>query len=146
MASAEQTFRTDLARPTRPSVDCRPTLTSFSTTSHSRNYFTPVDPFGPNGSTSGPFSRPNLDRFGNVGRNNYFGPAFFNTDLAMAKNVPIHEEITGQFRLDAFNVFNHISPGNPGNSCIDCSGAGVITGMAIGQSPRQLEFSATINF
>jgi hypothetical protein len=121
-------------------------LSSFSTTSHSRNYFTPVSPLASNGATSGPFSRPNLDQFGNLGRNNYFGPSFFNTDLAVAKNIPIHENIIGQFRLDAFNVFNHISPGNPGNTCIDCSGAGIITGMAIGQSPRQLELSATINF
>jgi hypothetical protein len=121
-------------------------LTSFSTTSHSRNYFTPVAPFGPNGSVSGPFSRPNRDQFGNIGRNNYFGPSFFNTDLAVAKSIPIHEEIAAQFRLDAFNVFNYISPGNPGNNCIDCNGAGIITGMALGSSPRQLEFSATIKF
>ena len=52
------------------------------------------------------------------------------------KNTPIHENITAQFRMDAFNVFNHINAGNPGNTCIDCSGAGVITGMAVGQVVR----------
>ena len=62
------------------------------------------------------------------------------------KDTPIHENITAQFRMDAFNVFNYIGPGNPGNTCIDCSGAGIITGMALGQSPRQLEFSVTISF
>ena len=62
------------------------------------------------------------------------------------KNTPIHENITAQFRMDAFNFFNYISPGNPGNTCIDCTGAGIITGMAIGQSPRQLEFSVTLVF
>ena len=62
------------------------------------------------------------------------------------KNTQIRENITAQFRMDAFNVFNHINPGNPGNSCIDCTGAGVITGMAIGDSPRQLEFSITLSF
>jgi hypothetical protein len=62
------------------------------------------------------------------------------------KNTKILENITTQFRVDAFNVFNHINPANPGNTCIDCSGAGVITGMAIGAQPRQLEFSATVTF
>ena len=74
------------------------------------------------------------------------GPAFFNTDLSIAKNTPIRENLTAQFRFDAFNFFNYISPANPGNTCIDCAGAGIITGMAIGQSPRQLEFSVTFIF
>ncbi len=121
-------------------------LTSFNATSHSRSYFTPYPALVSNGSTDGVFARPYLDQFGDVQRNSYFGPAFFNTDLSLMKNTSIHERITAQFRLDAFNVFNHISPGNPGNTCIDCSGAGVITGMAIGQSPRQLEFSVTVSF
>jgi hypothetical protein len=124
-------------------------LTSFNTTSHSRTYFTPYPAFGPNGSTTGPFSRPNLDTFGDAQRNSYTGPSFFNTDLAASKSIPIHEDITAQFRLDAFNVFNHINPANPGNGnpvCIDCTGTGIITAMAIGASPRQLEFSVTVSF
>jgi hypothetical protein len=95
------------------------------------------------------FSRPYLDTFGDAQRNSYTGPSFFNTDLAASKSIPIHEDITAQFRLDAFNVFNHINPANPGGGnpvCIDCAGTGVITGMAIGASPRQLEFSATVTF
>ena len=66
--------------------------------------------------------------------------------MSLLKNTPIHENINAQFRIDAFNVFNHIAAGNPGSNCIDCSGAGIITGMAIGQGPRQLEFSATFTF
>ncbi|AXC15851.1 Oar protein [Acidisarcina polymorpha] len=120
-------------------------LTSFNTASHSRTYFTPVAALTAQGSTSGPFSRPGLDQFGNAGRNSYFGPSFFNTDLSVSKNTPIHENINAQFRLDAFNVFNFISPANP-SSCIDCPGNGVITGMAIGAQPRQLEFSVTVLF
>ena len=81
-------------------------LTSFSTTSHSRTYFVPYPAFGPNGSTTGPFSRPYLDTFGDAQRNSYTGPSFFNTDLAALKNTPIRENISAQFRMDAFNVFN----------------------------------------
>jgi hypothetical protein len=121
-------------------------LTSFDTTSHSRTYFDPYPAFGSNGSSSGPFSRPYIDQFGTVGRNSYSGPSFFNTDMSLLKNTSIHEDITAQFRVDAFNVFNYISPANPGNVCIDCTGAGIITGMAIGAQPRQLELSVTVSF
>jgi hypothetical protein len=124
-------------------------LTSFSTATHSRTYFTPGLPFGPNGSQSGVFVRPNIGQFGNVGRNNYFGPAFFADDLSLLKNIPIHESIVGQFRIDAFNAFNHISPGNPSGKCIDCTAAGsngVITGMGLGSLPRQLQFAVTVKF
>lgn len=120
-------------------------LTSFDTTSHQRTYFTPVAAFTEQGATSGPFSRPLLDQFGTVGRNSYFGPNFFNADMSLLKNTAIYENVLAQFRVDAFNVFNHINPGNP-SSCIDCLGNGVITGMATGAQPRQLEFSATFTF
>ncbi|MEO8735768.1 MAG: TonB-dependent receptor [Edaphobacter sp.] len=123
-------------------------LKSFNPVGHSQTYFIPGPAFGPNGSTSGVFQRPSVDQFGTVGRNNYFGPSFFNADLSLLKNIPIRESIEGQLRVNAFNAFNHINPGNPG-TCIDCSigsNAGVITGMAVGASPRQLEFSARITF
>jgi hypothetical protein len=141
-----------------PDGPCRPNktaarlplaLTSFSTATHSRTYFVPGLPFATNGSTSGVFTRPNITQFGNVGRNNYFGPAFFADDLSLLKNIPIHESIVGQFRVDAFNGFNYISPGNPNGSCIDCAAAGsngVITGMGLGSLPRQLQFSVTVMF
>jgi hypothetical protein len=51
--------------------------------------------------------------------------------------------------MDAFNVFNVINPANPGNTCIDCtaaSGAGTIHGMALGTTPRQLDFALTFKF
>src|SRR5262249_38165571 len=42
---------------------------------------------------TGVFANPGLDTIGNVGRNTYFGPGFFNADLAIAKTVVIHENI-----------------------------------------------------
>jgi hypothetical protein len=124
-------------------------LTSLNATAHSRTYFTPGPTFGTNGSTSGVFVRPNIDQFGTVGRNNYFGPSFFADDLSLLKNFPIHESVQAQFRMDAFNAFNHITPGNPGGKCIDCAAAGsngVITSMGLGVLPRQLQFAITVTF
>jgi hypothetical protein len=124
-------------------------LGSFSTATHSRTYFVPGPAFGANGSPSGVFVRPNIAQFGNVGRNNYFGPSFWADDLSLHKNFPIHESIQAQFRMDAFNAFNHIAAGNPGSVCIDCSvasSAGVVTSSALGILPRQLQFAITVNF
>ena len=84
-----------------------------------------------------------------MGRNNYFGPSFFADDLSLLKNIPVHESIVGQFRIDAFNGFNHIAPGNPNGFCIDCAAAGsngVVTSMGLGSLPRQLQFAVTVMF
>ncbi len=92
---------------------------------------------------TGVFKNPGLDNIGNVKRNTYFGPAFFNDDLAITKAFTIHENIVTKFRMDAFNAFNHINPGNPsGNIESD----GVISGQGAGGTPRQLEFSMRIQF
>lgn len=40
-------------------------------------------------------------------RNNLRSPSFFNIDAGLAKNVPLTEKLSLQFRADAFNVLNH---------------------------------------
>jgi Carboxypeptidase regulatory-like domain len=92
---------------------------------------------------TGIFVNPGLDNVGNVGRNTYFGPGFWSSDLSLAKTITIHESIAAKFRFDAYNAFNHISPGNPGGNI---ESDGTITGGAAGYAPRQLEFSARIQF
>jgi hypothetical protein len=97
------------------------------------------------------FTCPGLDQIGNVNRNTAFGPHFFNSDMSISKNITIHERYTAQFRMDAFNAFNHINFGNP-NGNIDSSSAGSIGGgpfpAGIGgtTNPRQLQFTAHLQF
>jgi hypothetical protein len=50
---------------------------------------------------------------GTVGRNSLRGPAYFQLDLSEAKNFPITERVTMQFRADIFNIFNHPNFENP---------------------------------
>ena len=92
---------------------------------------------------TGVFLNPGLDTIGNVKRNTYFGPAFFNDDLAIVKAFTIHENVVTKFRMDAFNAVNHINPGNPGGNI---ESDGIITGQGAGGSPRQLEFSLHVQF
>jgi hypothetical protein len=91
------------------------------------------------------FTAPGLDEIGNTGRNSTFGPNFFNADIAVQKNFPIHESLFAQFRMDAYNAFNHMSLGNPGGS-ID-NGDQNIGGLFGSQFPtRQLQFSVRLQF
>lgn len=72
------------------------------------------------------------------GRNNIEGPGFKNMDLSLFKNTPIHERLNLRITLDAFNVFNHPSWGQPNAT------TGRITSMA--SSPRLLQFGARLEF
>jgi hypothetical protein len=58
-----------------------------------------------------PFGRP-----GNLGRNTFTGPRYYDTDLNLAKNTSITERINLQFRAECYNVFNRIQFGQPGES------------------------------
>jgi hypothetical protein len=97
------------------------------------------------GSGSG-FSIPALDQIGNVGRNTTFGPTFFNTDLSIQKNFLIRERVTFQLRADGFNAFNHINWSNPGSN-IDQPGSISSGPFPDGSAnPRQMQFSARVQF
>jgi hypothetical protein len=89
------------------------------------------------------FTAPGLDTIGNVRRNSYFGPHFYNVDLSLQKSFSIWEHVETKFRMDAVNAFNHINPGNPGGNI---QNAGTITGEGPGPGPRQLEFSLSAKF
>lgn len=121
-------------------------LGSFDATKHQRAYFNKNNSGGiPLG-----FSTPALDTIGNAGRNDAWGPGYFNTDLALQKNFPIYESLLAQFRVDAFNAFNHINAGFGGSgasSNIDQGEVFVTSSTAeFGQNPRQLQFSLRLQF
>ncbi len=102
------------------------------------------------GTSGSPFYNPGLDNFGNVGQNTVRGPRFFGTDMAISKQFSIWEKVSGTFRFDAFNVFNHIAAGNPGSGSVESGGVIGSAGQGYGQSqdfgPRQLEFSGRVEF
>lgn len=45
--------------------------------------------------------------FGNLGRNAFRGPNFYNVDAALSRNFPIRERLVFDLRLEAFNILNH---------------------------------------
>ena len=136
------------AAPCRPNANghMKTNLSGFDPVSHSRSFWDPQP------KTGGVFSFPGLDQIGNAGANTYTGPGFFNADLGLTKSFSIHESVEAKFRMDAYNAFNHIVPGNPNSNDIFSngsihSGTGYNgNGMSPGSLPRQLEFSARIQF
>jgi hypothetical protein len=89
------------------------------------------------------FSDPGLDNIGNVQRNTYYGPHFWNTDLSLQKAFNVWEKVDTKFRMDLTNALNHINPGTPGGNI---QSPGTITGEAPGPGPRQIEFSLSVKF
>ena len=54
--------------------------------------------------------------YGTLPRNAFRGPSQTNLDLALAKTFQLGERVNAEFRLEAFNVFNHTEFINPGCS------------------------------
>jgi len=101
--------------------------------------------------TSQGFSCPALDTIGNVQRNTGWGPGFFNSDMSLMKNITFFEKYTAQFRMDAFNAFNHINLGNPGGNIDSGSGNSIgggpyPAGTGGTTNPRQLQFTLHFAF
>jgi outer membrane receptor protein involved in Fe transport len=116
-------------------------LTGFDPVSHSRTYFTAADV------PTSRFPQAGLDQIGSMGRNSVYGPGFFNGDLSLQKNFPIYESLLAQFRVDAYNGFNHINAGNPGTT--NTGTDAIITSqpaLNVYTNPRQLQFSVRIQF
>jgi len=97
------------------------------------------------GQAVGSWKRPGAGQIGNVGRDSFTGPGFFQSDVAVAKTVAMTESANLGFRADVFNVFNRVNLGNP-NPCVDCNGGGSITSLVPGAKQRSFQFSVRIQF
>jgi hypothetical protein len=137
----------------RDTGPCRPNIVSaVSIIGDRNNYFTTTggQPFKTNGDTLGPWQRPAVGTFGDAGYNSLRGPAFFDTDLVVAKNISMTERYALQFRTDFVNVFNKVNLGLP-SGCVDCAANGaqtgaIITSIAANATQRQIEFSLRLQF
>lgn len=62
------------------------------------------------------FALPATGTYGNVGKNTFRGPSQWDVDTGLLKNfspVPLHENISFQFRGEFFNLFNHPQLSDP---------------------------------
>jgi hypothetical protein len=89
------------------------------------------------------FGLPAVGSFGDRGKGQFRGPGSFNWDMGLAKDFPIKDRFTFQFRGEFFNVFNRVNYSNPNTSYSNAASFGTITGSAdprIGQLALKLKF------
>ena len=92
--------------------------------------------------------------YGNAHRNDIYGPGISNTNLSVFKNFAIHEDVQFQFRVEAFNAFNHPSPqlsstASPSNAVFGSTTFGQITQAQTTfttTGARVLQLAGKINF
>jgi hypothetical protein len=69
------------------------------------------------------FPTPAPGSLGNLGRNTFQGPRYFNADISLFKNVSVpwfgSQRATLQLRVEAFNVFNTVNLNPPRNDTAD---------------------------
>jgi hypothetical protein len=64
--------------------------------------------------------------FGNLPRNSFRGPGFFNIDSSLFKTIPVREGMRLTFGASAYNLFNHPNFANP-SADVASPGLGLIT-------------------
>ena len=100
---------------------------------------------GLNAFDTGAFSLAALGSLGNAPRRFFDGPGIENFDMALQKNVAIGESKSLQFRVEAFNVFNHAQFYGPAavNGNITSANFGQVVSAA---PPRQMQIVAKFYF
>jgi hypothetical protein len=86
------------------------------------------------------FAAPRGLTFGDSGRNYLRNPSRTNFNVSLLKNFTVFGERNLQFRIEAFNIFNHTQfriydpshPGNTGNNVIGCYGGANVDFTAAG--------------
>ena len=91
------------------------------------------------------FSQAGNFTFGNTSRfsPDLRGPSLFNIDFSIFKNFKLKEKLTWQFRMEAFNGFNHPTWSNPGLTVNAPATFGVITGA---NGNRTMQAALKVNY
>ena len=91
------------------------------------------------------FSLPSLGEMGNAPRRFFYGPGICNFDMALLKRIPLPESNSLEFRLEAFNVFNHSQFYGPAavNGSISSANFGQAVSAA---APRLMQLGAKFYF
>jgi hypothetical protein len=94
---------------------------------------------------------PGQSGYGTTPRDFFRGPGRTNLDIAMAKTTAITERLKFEFRVEAFNVFNHAEFANPDTNLDDAT-FGQITSNTLGsgttavQTQRILQIAGRLTF
>ncbi len=74
------------------------------------------------------FTAPPAGTYGNLRRNQIYGPGFGDVDLSLVKNVPLYRErVSAQFRVEMYNVLNRVNLAQPNANLSSGSSFGTST-------------------
>ncbi len=148
-------FRLDLGANTgRPSVVTSGGVSSASITGVQFTLPTICDaavtlpPSVPPGTPGAATISPPLGCDGNLGRNTYVGPDYFDWDLRLARKFYFTEKANLEVIADAFNLFNRFNGSGVNPLCDLSSSTGTCTAgqPTAALDPRQFQFALKINF
>ena len=91
------------------------------------------------------FVTPPRGTFGNAGRNTLIGPGMRQFDMSAAKQFAIDDVRYVQFRVEAFNIFNHPVFGQPSGRT-NSSSFGVIRSTLVNTTARQIQLGLKVYF
>ena len=139
-----------------------PVLTGGGINGHQRPDVVPGQPFIlPNWTPSTGYLNPNAfatpaGNFGDLGRDQIYGPGFRNLDFSISKLFKLKETAALQFRAEFFNIFNHpnfslpngfISPGSAPAGTISSTPDVAQGNPGLGGGgPRVLQFALRVQF
>jgi len=96
------------------------------------------------------FSAPDAGTFGNLGRNVLHGPGINTLDTSIFRRFPIREQMTVEFRAEAFNLTNTPQYNRPvsdfSNSAFGSVTAANGTQSVLVNNSRALQFSMRMQF
>ena len=87
------------------------------------------------------FALPALGTYGTSPRNGYDGPGFRTVDLSVVRQFSLSGANKVEARVEAFNAFNWLIPGNPGINLSSATTFGRITSFSTAASPRVMQFA-----
>src|SRR5246127_2895453 len=101
-----------------------------------------------NGATfSVPFFTPPAGCNGNLGRNAFVGPGFFQVDLRLSKQIPFGERLKLDLIADGFNLFNRTNIAAVNQLCDPTAGATCFAGQpTAAYDARQFQFALKLRW
>ena len=103
----------------------------------------------PAGATFGPYPfvpSPPYGCIGNLGRNAFTRPGFFEIDLRIDRKIPVTERVNVEMIADGFNMLNRLNVSDVNPLCDPTSGTCTAGTPTASFDPRTFQFALKVNF
>jgi len=94
-----------------------------------------------------PFFSPPAGCIGNLGRNAFVGPDFFQIDIRLSKRIPLGERLALDLIADGFNMLNRTNIAAVNQLCDPTAGATCVAGQpTAAYDARQFQFALKLHW